>query len=75
MRSPLRGSGQFFNATQGSQGLALGLALAAAPRLRTIFQRNPRLARRRLGLSSGRRYAVPDNFQRNPSSGRCFAAR
>jgi hypothetical protein len=36
MRPPLRGSGNCFNVTQGSQGLALGLALAAASQLRTL---------------------------------------
>jgi hypothetical protein len=36
MRSPLRGSGQLFSTQpQGSQSLALGLALAAASQLRT----------------------------------------
>ena len=33
IQSPLRGSYSFHNVTQGSQSLALGLALVAAPQL------------------------------------------
>jgi UDP-N-acetylmuramyl pentapeptide phosphotransferase/UDP-N-acetylglucosamine-1-phosphate transferase len=79
--SPLRGSGNLTNLTQGSPGLALGLTLAAAPQLVETHdsRRVATIGLELLGNCSAIKVRVPCGFliyERVPASNsKLFCAR